>query len=114
MSERRRERIHYSADLGGGTTVELSPESGGSLAQEGAVRMESVHHEAGVELVVTGREGGSHPLYRKRPSEQARGAWRNEIGAPENGRAGAAILRAHRMFGYVVTSQSRHGLRPLL
>ena len=109
MSERRREELLDLRDLRDGAMVGLSPEVGGSLAQAGAVCLVSQRHEPGVELVVTGRLTGSHPLDWEPPDDQARRTWRNEIDATENGAAGVAILMARRLLDYVVTSRSRHG-----
>ncbi|MYK68112.1 MAG: hypothetical protein F4020_00635 [Gammaproteobacteria bacterium] len=109
MSERRREQSLDLRDLGDGSMVGLSPEVGGSLAQAGAVCMESQQHEPGVELVVTGSIAGGYPLQWEPPDEQARRTWRNDIDATENGAAGVALLLARRLLGYVTTSRSRHG-----
>ena len=89
--------------------VGLSSEVGGSLAQASAVCLESQRHESGVELDITGRITGRHPLRWESPDEQARRTWRNEIDATENGAAGVALLLARRLLGYVTTSRSRHG-----
>ena len=98
-------------DLGDGTMAGLSPQVGGSLAQAGAVCLESQHHALGVDLEVTGRLAlaGRHPLHWESPDDQARRTWRNEIDATENGAAGVAVLIARRLLGYAVTSRSRHG-----
>lgn len=109
MSERRHEQSLDLRDLGDGTMVGLSPEVGGSLAQAGAVCMESQQHEPGVELVVKGPVTGRHPLHWEPPNEQARRTWRNDIDATENGAAGVALLLARRLLGCVTTSRSRHG-----
>ena len=107
MSERHREELLDLRDLRDGTMVGLSPEVGGSLAQAGAVCLASQHHEPGVELVVTGRLSGRHPLDWESPDDQAHRTWRNEIDATENGAAGVAILMARRLLVYVVTSAGR-------
>ena len=109
MSERHREELLDFRDLRDGTMAGLSSEVGGSLAQAGAVCLASQHHEPGVELVVTGRSTGRHPLDWESPDDQAHRTWRNEIDATENGAAGVAILMARRLLDYVVTSRSRHG-----
>ena len=109
MSEGRREEFLDLRDLGDGTMAGLSPEVGGSLAQAAAVCLESQHHETGVELEVTGKLAGRHPLHWEPPDDQARRTWRNEIDATENGAAGVAVLMARRLLGYVVASRSRHG-----
>lgn len=109
MSKRRRERFLDLRDLGDGTMAGLSPEVGGSLAQAGAVCMESQQHEPGVELAVTGSTAGRHRLRWEPPDERARRTWRNEIDATEDGAAGVALLLARRLLGYVTTSRSRHG-----
>lgn len=109
MSERHHERVLDLRDLGDGTMVGLSPEVGGSLAQAGAVCLESQQHESGVELLFTGPITGRHPLHWEPPNEQARRTWCNEIDATESGAAGVALLLARRLLGYVATSRSRHG-----
>ena len=88
MSERHREELLDFRDLRDGTMAGLSSEVGGSLAQAGAVCLASQHHEPGVELVVTGRSTGRHPLDWESPDDQAHRTWRNEIDATENGARG--------------------------
>ena len=109
MSKRRRDESLDLRELGDGTMAGLSCEVGASLAQAGAVCLESQHHKPGVELVITGRLAGRHPLDWESSDDQARRTWRNEIDATENGAAGVAVLMARRLLGYVVTSRSRHG-----
>ncbi len=109
MSKRRRQQFLDLRDLGDGTMVGLSPEVGGSLAQAGAVCMESQQHEPGVALVVTGSTTGTHRLQWEPPNVQARLTWRNDIDATESGAAGVALLLARRLLGYVTTRRSRHG-----
>lgn len=110
MSERLLKPLLDLRDLGDGKMIGLSSEVGSSLAQAGAVCMESQQHDPGVELlVVGGRATGRHPLHWEPPDEQARRTWHNEIDATENGAAGVALLLARRLLGYVTTSRSRHG-----
>lgn len=109
MSDRRHKGFLDLRDLADGTMIGLSPEVGGSLAQAGAVCMESQQHEAGVDLYVTLRKTARHPLRWEPPDGQALRTWRNEIDATENGAAGVALLAARRLLGYVTTSRSRHG-----
>lgn len=97
------------SDLGDGTMVGLSPEVGNSLAQAGAVCLESESHAPGVDLAVTGTVAGTHPLHWETPDDQARRSWINEIDATENGAAGVAILLARRLLDLVVISRARHG-----
>lgn len=96
-------------DLGDGTMIGLSPEVGRSLAQAGAVCLESQSHAPGVNLAVTGKVVGTHPLRWETPDDQARLSWGNEIEATEHGAAGIALLLARRLMGLVVMSRSRHG-----
>ena len=109
MSERLREGSLDLRDLGDGAMAGLSAEVGASLAQAGAVCMESQNHEPGVELGVTGAITGRHPVRWEPPDKQAHRTWRNEIDATENGAAGVALMVARRLLGYVTTSRSRHG-----
>lgn len=109
MSKRRRGQLLDLRELGDGKMVGLSAAVGSSLAQAGAVCMESQRHDPGVELVVRGQVPGRHPLHWEPPDEQARRTWRNEIDATENGAAGVALLLARRLLGCVTTSRSRHG-----
>lgn len=109
MSKRRRGPLLDLRDLGDGEMVGLSAEVGSSLAQAGAVCMESQQHDPGVELVVVGAGAtGRHPVHWEPADKQARRSWRNEIDATENGAAGVALLLARRLLGYVTTSRSRH------
>ena len=96
-------------DLGDGAMVGLSPEVGSSLAQAGAVCLESQSHVPGVDLAVTGSVVGTHPLHWETPDDQARLAWGNEIDATEYGAAGIALLLARRLMDLVVMSRARHG-----
>lgn len=97
------------SDLGDGTMAGLSPEVGSSLAQAGAVCLESQAHAPGVDLTVTGEVVGRHPLHWETPDDQARLSWGNEIDATENGAAGIALLLARRLMGLVVMDRARHG-----
>ncbi len=103
------EKVLDLGDLGDGTMVGLSPEVGSSLAQAGAVCLESQSHVPGVDLAVTGRIVGTHPLHWEPPDDQARLSWGNEIDATEDGAAGIALLLARRLMNLVVMSRSRHG-----
>lgn len=103
------EEVLDLGDLGDGTMVGLSPEVGSSLAQAGAVCLESQLHAPGVDLAITGEVVGTHPLRWEPADEQARLSWGNEIDATEDGAAGIAILVARRVLGLMVTSRSRHG-----
>ena len=87
----------------------LTAEFGNAIAQAAGVCLDSQQHLSGAILAVVRAARSHHILFWPPVTDQAHRAWQDDEEATEYGACGIAILVAHRILGYVVTSRSRKG-----
>lgn len=96
-------------ELGRGSMPGLTAAVGNAIAQAAGVCLDSQQHLSGTVLTVVRAAQSYHTLFWPPVTDQAHRAWRDDEEATEYGACGIAILLAHRMLGYAVTSRSRKG-----
>ena len=87
----------------------ISSHIGGSLAEAGAVCLESQGHVPGVRLSVTSKTQQYFTLSWTRATLQAFRGWNDPIEATEDGAAGIAVLLSNLLLGHLVIARSRRG-----
>ena len=96
-------------DLGNGIFPGISAARGGSLAEAGAVCLESQKHGKGVGFSVRGHSNGNYRLTWPSITLQSLDSWNDPEEATEQAAVGIAALLAKKEIGFAVLQRSRKG-----